>query len=198
MILGLENRPQTVSQLASQSHMFYISGGKSIDKNISYWFIIECCFLVTQWLMIILFFDPEGHMSYSLTPGILFPSRLKVLIKLAWIQFHHLHLRTVLVSWSSLFTEFLCLVSHSAAVLHFWKPCLSSLSRQVHFVKPITRRFVFLEKTSKEYSPWSLIERTLKGSLNNWHRSLMLKNRSLGPYLPNKGTNHSLAIAMVV
>ena len=35
MILGLENRPQTVSQLASQSHMFYISGGKSIDKNIS-------------------------------------------------------------------------------------------------------------------------------------------------------------------
>ena len=26
---------QTVSQLASQSHMFYISGGKSIDKNIS-------------------------------------------------------------------------------------------------------------------------------------------------------------------
>ena len=35
MILGLENRPQTVFQLASQSHMFYISGGKSIDKTIS-------------------------------------------------------------------------------------------------------------------------------------------------------------------
>ena len=28
MILGLENRVLTVSQLASQSHMFYISGGK--------------------------------------------------------------------------------------------------------------------------------------------------------------------------
>ena len=43
MILGSENRPQTVSQLASQSHMFYVSGGKSIDKNISlrYWFVID-------------------------------------------------------------------------------------------------------------------------------------------------------------
>jgi len=64
MILGSENRPQTVSQLVSQSHMFYVSGGKSIDKNISlgYWFVIEYCFLITQWLMIILFFGPEGHM----------------------------------------------------------------------------------------------------------------------------------------
>ena len=35
MILGLENRPQTVSQPASQSHRFYVSGGKSIDKKIS-------------------------------------------------------------------------------------------------------------------------------------------------------------------
>ena len=35
MILGLENRPQTVPQLASQSHMFYVSAGKSVDKNIS-------------------------------------------------------------------------------------------------------------------------------------------------------------------
>ena len=34
MILGLENQPQTVSQLASQRHMFYISGGKYIDENI--------------------------------------------------------------------------------------------------------------------------------------------------------------------
>ena len=34
MILGSENRPQTVSQL-SKSHMFYVSGGKFIDKNIS-------------------------------------------------------------------------------------------------------------------------------------------------------------------
>ena len=40
---GVENQPQTVSQLASQSHMFYVSGGKSIDKNIS---------LVTDFLLI--------------------------------------------------------------------------------------------------------------------------------------------------
>ena len=67
MILGLENRPQTVSELASQSHIFYVSGGKSIDMNISYWFVIDYCSLVTQWLMITLFFGPEGHVSYSLT-----------------------------------------------------------------------------------------------------------------------------------
>ena len=30
MILGSENLPQTVSRLESQSHMFYVSGGKSI------------------------------------------------------------------------------------------------------------------------------------------------------------------------
>ena len=80
MILESENRPQTVSQLASQSHMFYVSDGKSIDKNISlnYWFVIDDCFLITQWLMIILFFGPEGHMSYSLTPRIFFHSRLEV------------------------------------------------------------------------------------------------------------------------
>ena len=43
MILGSENRLQTISQLASQSHMFYVSGGKSIDKNISlsYWFLTD-------------------------------------------------------------------------------------------------------------------------------------------------------------
>ena len=35
MIQASENRPQTVSQLAFQSHMFYESDGKSIDKNIS-------------------------------------------------------------------------------------------------------------------------------------------------------------------
>ena len=48
MILGSENRSQTVSRLASQSHMFYISGGKSIDKNISlsYWLVTDYCFLV--------------------------------------------------------------------------------------------------------------------------------------------------------
>ena len=77
---GLENRPQTVSQLVSQSHVFYVSGGKSMDKNISlsYWFIIDYRFLITQWLMIILFFGPEGHMSYSLTPHIFFQLWLKV------------------------------------------------------------------------------------------------------------------------
>ena len=50
MILGLENWPQNVSQLVFQSHMFYVSGGKSIDKNISpsYWFVIDYCFLITQ------------------------------------------------------------------------------------------------------------------------------------------------------
>ena len=35
MILGSENLPHTVSQLESQSRMFYVSGGKSIDRNIS-------------------------------------------------------------------------------------------------------------------------------------------------------------------
>ena len=49
--------------------MFYVSVGKSIDKNISlsYWFVIDYWFLVTQWLLITLVFGPEGHMSYSLT-----------------------------------------------------------------------------------------------------------------------------------
>ena len=32
---GVENQLHSVPQLASQSHMFYVSGGKSIDKNIS-------------------------------------------------------------------------------------------------------------------------------------------------------------------
>ena len=32
---GVENQPQTVFQMASQSHMFHVSGGKSIDNNIS-------------------------------------------------------------------------------------------------------------------------------------------------------------------
>ena len=50
-----------------QSHMFYISGGKSIDRNISlsYWLFIDYCFLVTQWLTITLFFGPQGHMFTS-------------------------------------------------------------------------------------------------------------------------------------
>ena len=62
----------------SGSHV-YVSGGKSIDKNISlsYWFVIDHCFLIIQWLMIILFFGPEGHMSYSLTPLIFFHSDWK-------------------------------------------------------------------------------------------------------------------------
>ena len=77
---GVRTDPQTVSQLASQSHIFYVSGGKSIDKNISlsYWFVIDDCFLITQWLMIILFFGPEGHISYSLTPHLFFHSQLEV------------------------------------------------------------------------------------------------------------------------
>ena len=64
---GVEKPTPTVSQLASQSHMFYMSGGKSIDKNISlsYWFFIDYFFLITQWLMIILFFGPTHLMSYS-------------------------------------------------------------------------------------------------------------------------------------
>ena len=80
MILMSENWPQTVSQLASQSHMFYVSGEKSIDKNISLsdWFVIDYCFLITQWLIIILFFGPEGLMSYSLIPHLFFHSQLKV------------------------------------------------------------------------------------------------------------------------
>ena len=80
MILGSEDRPQTVPQLASQSHMFYVSGGKSIDKNVSlsYRFVIDYRFLITQWLMIILFFGPEGHTSYSFTPHLFLHSRLKV------------------------------------------------------------------------------------------------------------------------
>ena len=80
MILWSENRSQTIPQLASQSHMFYISGEKSIGKTISlsFWFVIDYCFFITQQLMIILFFGPEGHMSYSLTPRIFFHSQLKV------------------------------------------------------------------------------------------------------------------------
>ena len=99
MILGLENQPQTVSQLASQGHMLYVSGGKSIDKNISlsYSFVIDYCFLITQWLMTILFFGPEGHMSHSLTPRIFFSLMAENIMKLAWIQFPHLHLGVVLV-----------------------------------------------------------------------------------------------------
>ena len=124
--------------------MFYVFGGKSIDKNISlnYWFVIDYCFLITQWLMIILFFGPEGHMSYSLTPCLFFHSAESI-IKLPWIQFWHLHLGAVLVPWSSLFTEFLCLVSHSLTVSCFWKPCLLSWSRQEAYFVVSTNMFVF-------------------------------------------------------
>ena len=48
------------------------------------------------------------------------------LIKPAWIQFWPLHIGAVLVPWSSLFSEFLCLVSHSLAISRFWKPCFLS------------------------------------------------------------------------
>ena len=58
MILEAENQPQTVSQLASQSYMFFRIWRKSIDKNISlsYWFVTDYCFLFTERLMITLFF----------------------------------------------------------------------------------------------------------------------------------------------
>ena len=117
MILGSEIWPQTVSQLASWSHMFYISGGKSIDKNISlsYWFVIDYCFLITQWLMIIFVLWPwRPHELYFNSPHIL-SFMAESIIKLAWIQFRHLHLGVMLVPWSSSFTELLCLVSHSPA-----------------------------------------------------------------------------------
>ena len=67
-------------RLRVTSSMYLYVGGKSIGKNISlsYWFVIDYCFLITQWLMIILFFGPEGHRSYSLTPHIFFHSQLKV------------------------------------------------------------------------------------------------------------------------
>ena len=117
MILGSENLPQTVSQLASQSHMFYVSGGKSIDRNISssYWFVIDYCFLVTQWLMIILFFGPEGYMSYSLTPHIFFPSRLKIV---SWLGFSF-GTFTLERCWSPdpRFSLNSCLFSHSHAII---------------------------------------------------------------------------------
>ena len=79
--------------------------------------------------MITLFCGPKGHMSYSLTP-LIFSFMAESIIKLAWIQFRHLHLGAVLVLLSSLFTEFLCLVSHSLAIWHFQKSCLSSQSQQ--------------------------------------------------------------------
>ena len=47
----------------------------------------------------------------------------------AWIQFRHLHHGAVSVPWSSLFSEFLCLISLSISVSQFQKPCLSSWSR---------------------------------------------------------------------
>ena len=63
--------PDCFSIRVSESHVLRI-WWKSIDKNISlsYWFVIDYFFLVAQWLMITLFFGPEGHMSYSLTPRI--------------------------------------------------------------------------------------------------------------------------------
>ena len=49
---------------------------ENLDKNISlsYWSVIDYGFLIAPWLMITLFFGPEGHMSYSLTPFIFFHS----------------------------------------------------------------------------------------------------------------------------
>ena len=70
MILELENWSQTVSQLVSQSHMFYISGEKFIDKNISlsYWFAIDYCFLIQFSLVAQSCPTPCDPMNHS-TPG---------------------------------------------------------------------------------------------------------------------------------
>ena len=137
MILGSENRPQTVSQLASQSHMFYVFGGNSIYKNISlsYWFVIDYCFLITQWLMIILFFGPEGRMSYSLTPRIFFHSYKKY--NKVIITYNKAGLDSLSTSspWSGVgllilsFLWILVSLSHSLTVSCFQKPCLLSWSR---------------------------------------------------------------------
>ena len=64
---GVENQPQTVSQLASQSHMFNVSGGKPIDKNnsLSYWFVIGYCFL-TQFSSV----QSLSHVRLFVTPWI--------------------------------------------------------------------------------------------------------------------------------
>ena len=56
------------------------------------------------------------------------------IIKLAWIQFRHLPLGAVLVPWSSLFSEFLHLVSHSLTASCFQKPCLLSWFRQLQHI----------------------------------------------------------------
>ena len=129
MILGSEDRPQTVPQLASQSHMFYVSGGKSIDKNVSlsYRFVIDYRFLITQWLMIILFFGPEGHMSYSLIPCLFFHSRLKV--STSWLGFSF---RTLTLercrSPDPHFSLNSCVLF--LILSRFWKPCLLNWSGQ--------------------------------------------------------------------
>ena len=80
--------------------------------------------------MITLFFGPEGHMSYCLTPCTIPSFTAESVTKLAGIPFRHLHLGTVLVPWSSPFTELLCLVSDSPAASRFQKPCLSSWTEQ--------------------------------------------------------------------
>ena len=75
------------------------------------------------------------------------------IIKLARIQFQHLHLGVVLVPWSSLFTEFLCLVSHFLTISHFQKPCLSSQSQQQPtpvFLPGESNR----QRNLASYSPW--------------------------------------------
>ena len=127
---GGKPTPECFPTGLSELHVFPI-WRKSIDKNISfsYWFVIDYCFSFTQRLMITLFFGPEGHMSYCLTPWTFLPSRLSI-TKLARIQFQHLHLGAVLVPWSSPFTELLCLVSYSPTASRFQKACLSSWTEQ--------------------------------------------------------------------
>ena len=57
------------------------------------------------------------------------------IIKLAWIQFRHVHLGAVLVLWSWLFSELLCLISHSLTVSCFQKSCLLSWSRHLMIIQ---------------------------------------------------------------
>ena len=73
------------------------------------------------------------------------------IIKLAGIQSRHLHLGAVLVPWSLLFSEFLCLVSHSLAVSPFRKLCLSSWSRQ--YIKKINNKDLLYGTVNYTHAP---------------------------------------------
>ena len=80
------------------------------------------------------------------------------IIKLAWIQFWHLHLGVVLVPWSLLFSKFLCLVSHSLAVSCFRKPCLSSWSWQIQATQHSLQHYLQQLEHERNLSKWPLTE----------------------------------------